>query len=123
MLMIAISVALVVAGVIHVLPLSGALGPKALERLYGVPITDSNTLVLLQHRAVLFGLLGVGLLIAAFTPAWQAVASVAGLISALSFLVIALCVGGYNAALQRVVKADVVAIVCLGFAAWGVSLQ
>ena len=39
---------------IHAIPALAAVAPASLTRLYGVPATDS---ALLQHRAVLFGLL------------------------------------------------------------------
>jgi hypothetical protein len=108
---------MILAGVIHLLPLSGALGAERLQALYAVELGDPNLLIMMQHRAVLFGLLGVFLVLGAFRAALQVPAMVAGLISAGSFIVIALWVGGYNAALQRIVIADVVAIACL-IAAW-----
>lgn len=108
---------LTLAGVIHLLPLPGALGAAQLTRLYGIAAGDPNVGILLQHRAVLFGLLGVLLIVAACRPELRAVALVAGLASTVSFLVIAWGVGGYNAQVARVVVADVVAVVLLLVAA------
>ena len=48
-----------VIAAIHLLPLVGACGKKNLFGLYGVSIVDPNLLILLRHRAVLFGLLGL----------------------------------------------------------------
>ena len=62
---------------------------------------------------MLFALLGVFLVIAAFKSQYQRIALVAGLVSALAFLWLAWSVGDYNANISRVVIADVVAIVCL----------
>ena len=59
---------LIVVGVIHLLPLSGVLGGAQLFSLYGVPVDDPNLEILMRHRAVLFGLLGVFLVYAAFKP-------------------------------------------------------
>ena len=56
--------ALLIAGVIHLLPLQGVLGTGNLARLYGVAVSDPNTAILLQHRALLFGVLGVLMLMA-----------------------------------------------------------
>ncbi len=67
----------------------------------------------MRHRAVLFGLLGLFLLAAAFKPEWQAIAFVGGFVSVLSFLYLAWSVGGYSRQVGRVVAADVVALVCL----------
>jgi hypothetical protein len=67
----------------------------------------------MRHRAVLFGVLGVFLLYAAFRPAFQLAAFVAGSVSVVSFLYLAWSVGGYNAQVGRVFIADIVALVCL----------
>jgi hypothetical protein len=104
---------LLIAGVIHLLPLPGVLGAQHLARLYGVTVDDPNLVILLRHRAVLFGLLGAFLVAAAFKSDWRLLAAVLALVSAVAFLVIALQVGGYNGALQRVVLADVIAVTCL----------
>jgi len=66
---------------------------------------------------VLFGLLGVLLIAAAFRPDLRAVALIAGLVSTVSFLAIAWGVGGYNAQVARVVAADLLAVVLLLVAA------
>jgi hypothetical protein len=108
-----ISAMLIVVGVIHLLPLSGVLGGGRLQGLYGIPIDEPNLAILMRHRAVLFGLLGVFMLIAAFRPLYQLVALITGFASVLSFLYLAWSVGGYNAAIARVVAADVVALGCL----------
>jgi len=108
---------LTLAGIIHLLPLPGVMGASRLERLYGVAAGDPNAGILLQHRAVLFGLLGVLLIAAAFRPELRLVALVAGLVSTVSFLVIAWGVGGYNAQVARVVAADLVAVALLLVAA------
>ncbi|HYD82071.1 MAG TPA: phosphopantetheine adenylyltransferase [Paucimonas sp.] len=108
-----ISISLVVAAIIHLLPLAGAAGPHALSALYGVPFDDPNLQVLMRHRAAMFGILGGFLLHAAFARRLQAIAILMGLASAGSFVWIAFAVGGYNAALNRVVQADLLAIGCL----------
>lgn len=113
---------LLVAGIIHLLPLPGALGASRLEKLYGLPFGEPNLLILMQHRAILFGLLGLFLVYAAFQSEWQRMAILAGLVSAGSFVAIAYSVGGYGTAVQRVVIADIVAIVCLLVAGGAVLL-
>jgi hypothetical protein len=108
-----ISAMLVVVAIIHLLPLSGLLGTERLALLYGIRIEEPNLTILMRHRAVLFGLLGVFLLYAAFRPTFQPAAFVAGFVSVLSFLYLAWSVGGYNAQIGRVFTADIVALVCL----------
>jgi uncharacterized BrkB/YihY/UPF0761 family membrane protein len=87
---------LVVAGVIHLLPLSGVLGSERLASLYGLPFNEPNLAILMRHRAVLFGLIGSFLLYSAFQPALQSIAIVGGIISVVSFLYLAWAVGSYN---------------------------
>ncbi len=111
-----LSALLIVAGIIHLLPISGLLGAERLAALYGLSFSEPNLLILMRHRAVLFGLLGALLVWAAFRPALQPAAILGGLASVLSFLVLAWLTPGYNAAVRKVVIADWVALVCLALA-------
>jgi hypothetical protein len=63
-----ITAMLTVVGMIHLLPLAGVLGAARLEALYGVAVDGSDLEILLRHRAVLFGLLGAFLVVAALPP-------------------------------------------------------
>lgn len=112
-----ISTMLGLVGIIHLLPLSGVLGASRLAGLYGIPINEPNLEILMRHRAVLFGLLGVFLLYAAFRPSLQWIAILAGFISVSSFMVLAWSIGGYNAQLTTVFRVDIVALACLAVAA------
>ena len=114
---------LVVAGLIHLLPLSGVLCSERLASLYGLSFSESNLAILMRHRAVLFGLLGVFLILAAFRPIFRTVAFSAGLISVTSFLWIAAAVGSYNEQIRRIVTADIVAFVCLIIGFCGSSVR
>jgi hypothetical protein len=108
-----VSAMLLVAALIHLLPVSGVLGVDQLSKLYGISVADPNLEILMRHRAILFGLLGVLLAAAAFIPSLQLIAFIAGFVSVGSFLVVAWQVGGYNAQIGRVVVADLVAVICL----------
>lgn len=108
-----LSVMLIVAGIIHLLPLSGVLGSDRLVSLYGIRFDEPNLAILMRHRAVLFGLLGAFLIYAAFRPAYQLAALIGGFVSVLSFLYLAWAIGGYNDRIARVCVADVVALACL----------
>lgn len=109
----AISGFLIVAAIIHLVPAAGVIGGDRLSAMYGIAFQEVDMLILMQHRAVLFGLLSALLFYAAFKPSLQLVALVAGIISVASFIVLALLAGNYNPSLNRVVIADVVALVCL----------
>jgi hypothetical protein len=104
---------LILVGLIHLLPLSGVLGSERLASLYGVTFNEPSVAILMRHRAVLFGLLGVFLILAAFRPMFRTIAFIVGLISVVSFLWIALAAESYNDQVGRVVTVDVVALICL----------
>jgi hypothetical protein len=108
-----VSAMLIVAGVIHLLPLSGAIGSERLATLYALQFNEPNLEILMRHRAVLFGLFGGFMIFAAFKPAYQTIAFIGGFISVVSFLYLAWAVGDYNEKVNRVIIADVVALICL----------
>jgi hypothetical protein len=108
-----VSGSLVIAGLIHIIPAAGLLGPEKLTSLYGIAFSEPNLAILMRHRAVLFGLLGVFLIVAAFKPAWQIAAFIAGFVSVVSFIWLAWSIGGYNQHVARVFTVDIVALVCL----------
>lgn len=104
---------LVVAGAIHLLPLPAVLGGGQIARLYGVDVADRALVLLLRHRAVLFGLLGALLIGGAFLAPLRAIALGAGLVSTGAFLILAGDPRTLGAALARVWWADVAALACL----------
>lgn len=79
-----------IAGLIHALPLAGLLGRPMLERAYGIQLGEGNDLtILMQHRALLFGLIAAACFAAAALPALRWQAGAAALISMLGFVLIA----------------------------------
>ena len=114
---------LVIVGLIHLLPVSGIFGSDRLAALYGLSFSEPNLAILMRHRAVLFGLLGLFFIFAAFKPVYQPIAFIGAFISVISFLWLAWAVSGYNAQVGRVFAADVIALVCLviGAVAYGIA--
>ncbi len=108
---------LIIAGGIHILPLQGVIGATHLERLYGLTFNEPNILIMMRHRAILFGLLGGFMIYAAFRAELVSIAIASGLVSAAAFIGLAWSVGGSNAAIERIVIADCVAVACLIVAA------
>ena len=108
-----VSATLIIVAIIHLLPVVGVFGADRLESLYGVAIEDPSLLVLMRHRAVLFGLVGGLIMVAAFLPRYQPIAFVGGFVSVLTFLVLVWMIGDTNEQIRRVVVADIVALVCL----------
>jgi hypothetical protein len=96
--------------------LAGVLGRSALERAYGVQLGIGQDLVILmQHRAVLFGLLAVACLGAVVNSAWRWPVGVAALVSMLSFVLIA-AFQPHSAPIAKVLWVDLVTAVILSLA-------
>lgn len=106
-------VLLLIVALIHLLPLAGVLGAERLSALYGVEISDPNLAILMRHRALLFGLLGAFIAWAAFAPVLRPAAFIGAFFSVAGFFWLAWSVGDYNAALRKVVVADIVAMAAL----------
>ncbi len=94
--------------------------PVPVNSFYGISITDPGLSILMRHRAVLFGLLGLFCIYAAVKPPLQFIAMMAGAVSVGSFLYLAYATGGYNEELARVFVADLVAaaFLAIGFAGY-----
>ena len=112
--------ALVLAGLIHLMPLPGVLGAGRLEGLYGVSIQGADLAILMRHRAALIGTLGAFMVVAAFVRSWRLPALLVGAVSASSFLWLATATGGYGAPIARVVAADWIALgaIVAGLVGW-----
>ncbi len=107
---------IVIAGLINFAPVIGVMSADRIESLYGIELNDPVLEVLLRHRAVLFGLLGGFMIIAAFKPQWHRGAIVGGFLAMLSFLALYLLGGSQPASLLSIVYADVVGVVALSIA-------
>ena len=109
-----ISAALIcLASLINLGPVVGALSTTRLQALYGISFEEPNLIILMRHRAVLFGIVGALLLASAFHPSLRPAAYAAGFDSMLSFVLIAWLVGGYNQNLRRVIGIDLLGIAAL----------
>ena len=105
--------ALVLAGLVNLFPVVGVISTGQLAALYGIDFEGPELAILMRHRAVLFGLLGAFILLSVFRPALQPLAITAGLVSMLSFIVLAFLVGDYNQEIRKVAVIDVVATAVL----------
>ena len=101
---------LLLLALIHLLPVAGVSGGAALREGYGLGPLDPAELLLLRHRALLFGLLGAALLYALWRPSVRTPVLLASLLADLGFLLLAWPWQDLPTALQGVVKADVVAV-------------
>lgn len=112
-----IQASLLVAGLIHFLPITGVLGADRLTSMYALPFTDPNLAILMRHRAMMLGLLGGFVLYAVFRPAMRVPAIALGAMSLASIVALAWSTGGYNEPLARVILADSIAVACFLVAA------
>ncbi|MEO1267254.1 MAG: hypothetical protein AAFX99_04085, partial [Myxococcota bacterium] len=72
-------------GLLNLAPITGIVSSEILQNAYGVTLTDPNLVILMRHRAALFGIIG-GLIVAcAFLPSLRLVAIITGLVSMISF--------------------------------------
>lgn len=107
------TVLLLVVGLVNFLPVVGVVSAARLQSLYGVVVEDPNLLILMRHRAVLFGIVGGVILASGFFVSLRPLALAAGLSSMVSFVLLAWQTGTHNAELRRVVRIDVVASLAL----------
>lgn len=94
-------------------PVIGVLSAESLNNLYAVTGLDNDLLILMKHRAILLGIIGSFIVISAFRPCLQSVAIIAGFISMLSFIGLALGTGDYGEQINKVVLADVAGVIAL----------
>ena len=91
---------------IHILPAMALLMPGRLSALYGFEAGDSVLTTLLQHRALLFGLVAGALIWAIFTPSVRWPVLIGTVISMAGFIISAAARGETGGALRSIVVAD-----------------
>ena len=107
---------LLVATVVHLLPVWGVFANDNLEQLYGVRVEGTDLQLLMRHRAALFGVLGVFSLVAMFRPALRTAALATAFASLAAFLLLSWLIAPHGPEVARVVRIDVFAIVAVGAA-------
>lgn len=105
-----VAVCLVVVAVVHLVPVVGVAGPRQLDDLYGIGSLNGDVEILLRHRAVLLGLVGLILLAAVWTRSLRLTATAVGIASTASFIAVAMLDGTSTPEIRRVVVVDVVAV-------------
>lgn len=112
--------ALVLVGVIHIVPGVVACAPGRAIAVYGTGLGNRDQELLLRHRALLLALVGIGLVVGAFAAPIRVAAIIAAAISMITFLALALTVGfcGLNGKTKRVAWVDVAALIALAISAF-----
>ncbi|MFT4519180.1 MAG: hypothetical protein ACI9JM_001571 [Halioglobus sp.] len=107
------SVLLFVVGIINVLPLVGILSGEKLSQMYSVDLVGNDLVILMRHRALLFGIVGGFILYSVFVPVHRGAAMVMAAFSMIGYGLLLWQEGGYNASLYKVLLVDVVGVLCL----------
>lgn len=110
-------VILVAVGLVNFFPVIGLASAERLASLYGIQPPGEDLLILLQHRALLFGVLGGFIICSAFRPHLRRAAVTVGFISMVGFIAVLFASGGYGAKLWNVAMIDAVASMVLAVAA------
>jgi hypothetical protein len=114
---IGITVCLVIVGIINFVPVVGVLSAEKLQSSYNIALSSNDLIILMRHRALLFGILGGFILYSAFVPSYQAAAMIMAAVSMIGFAVLVFSVGGYNPLINKVLIFDIIGIVSLAAAA------
>lgn len=101
------TVILIAVGLLNLYPLIGVLSADQITLLYGLSQDSIDEIILMRHRAVLFGLLGSFIIYSAAEKSLRLLACVAGLISMMSFVLLAYASGDFGDKLRTVVVADI----------------
>lgn len=108
-----ISICLLIVGIINFLPLVGVLSAQKLESAYSISLVSNDLVILMRHRALLFGIIGGFILYSVFFETYQNAAIVMAAVSMLGFVGITLLVGGYNQSIFKVLIVDFLGIAFL----------
>ena len=111
-----IMVCLIVVGLINFIPVIGVLSFQKLESSYSISLISNDLIILMRHRALLFGVLGGFVLYSAFVESYQGAAIVMVGISMIGFALLTFLVGEFNQSIFRVLIADIVGITFLSIA-------
>ena len=95
---------------INLPPVIAAVAPTQLVRLYGVSADDKTLLTLLQHRAILLGIVGAGCAIAAHVEAFRWPVLWAAAISMISFLVLCALRNQFSGPLRKIAIMDAIGV-------------
>jgi len=103
---------------INLAPVISAVLPSKMQNLYGIAPENTDLLTLLQHRALLLGLVGLALAFAAHQPQLRWPALIGGTVSMGSFIMFALARGQMSGPLGKIAMVDCVGLVLAGAAAF-----
>ncbi len=101
---------LLIVGILNLAPAIVFFSPERSLSLYAIDVSETNLSVVMRHRAVMLGLLGLALIYGAFRKEFVVPAIVAALIGKAAFLYLVYSSAGVNQELGRVALFDIAAI-------------
>lgn len=104
--------------IINFLPVVSAVVPSKMQDLYGISPENVDLMTLLQHRALLLGLVGLALAAAAHMPELRWPALIGGVISMGSFVLFALARGQMSGPLGKIAMVDLIGLIFAALAAF-----
>ncbi|MGB0494853.1 MAG: hypothetical protein ACPGJI_00750 [Kangiellaceae bacterium] len=107
------AVFLILVGLINFIPVLGIFSQQNIENAYSIKLASDDLIILMKHRALLFGVIGGFVLYSVFVPSYQTAAMVLVGISMIGFVFLVLQVGEYNQSIFKILIADLVGIVFL----------
>lgn len=91
-------------------PVIVAIMPRQLVRLYGVSADDKTLVTLLQHRAVLLGIVGAGCAVAAHVEGFRWPALWAAAVSMITFLILCAVQRQFSGPLRKIAIMDAIGL-------------
>ena len=114
---IVISILLLLVGLINFLPVLGVISADKLSSAYAIDLMSQDLIILMRHRALLFGLVGGFVILSVFKPVYQTPAMVMAAVSMLGFLYFVWVAAEFNTAIAKIAIIDIAGLVCLALAA------
>lgn len=100
-------VLLIATGLTNFVPIIGVISAEQITSLYSVSIDSEDLGTLMRHRAVMLGLIGGFIIYAAFRPKLRIPAATIGLVSMMSFVILAIGQNESGADVMKVAYVDV----------------
>ncbi|MGH1470701.1 MAG: hypothetical protein ACRBCS_05870 [Cellvibrionaceae bacterium] len=106
----AVTICLIIVGIINFIPVVGVLSARNLESAYSISLVGNDLIILMRHRALLFGVIGGFILYSAFYQPYQSAAMLIAAFSMVGYVVLVMLVGDYNVSIFKVLIADIVGL-------------
>lgn len=103
--------------IIHILPALSGLSTSRMAGLYGIDAGNETLMTLLQHRALLFGVIAAACIYAAHEPSVRWPVLIGTATSMAGFIIVAAMRGTMSSALNKIVIVDAAGCVIALFAA------